>query len=99
MIDSHVHDDRKELFSDAPFVGMRDEDAPVIVGDELNAQKFTMLRGADVGAKVTIERMASSWTTRSLQSAVWSGWAAASCEGPTVESNSIVAAGAVVLQN
>lgn len=81
-----------------PFVCLRGEDKPVTVGDESNVQEFSMLHGADIGAKVTVGHGAVvDYATVDDECLV--GIGASVLKGAKIESNSIVAAGAVVLQD
>ena len=81
-----------------PFVCLRGDVGPVTVGDETNVQEFSMLHGAELGDEVTVGHGAvidfASVDDHSLV-----GMQSAVLSGATVESNCIVAANAVVLQD
>ena len=81
-----------------PFVCLRGDAGPVTVGDETNVQEFSMLHGAELGDEVTIGHGAvvdfAAVDDRTLV-----GMGSAVLSGATVESNCIVAANAVVLQD
>lgn len=81
-----------------PFVCLRGEDVPVTVGEGSNVQEFTMLHGADIGSSVTIGHgVVVDYATVGASSLI--GMGSSVLRGATVESNCIVAAGAVVLQD
>jgi len=81
-----------------PFVCLRGEDTPVTVGEESNVQEFTMLHGADIGAEVTVgHAVVIDYAT--VGDACLIGMGSSVLRGATVEPNSIVAAGTVVLQD
>lgn len=81
-----------------PFVCLRGDAGPVTVGDETNVQEFSMLHGADLGSEVTVGHGAvvdfASVDDHSLV-----GMQSAVLSGARVESDCIVAANAVVLQD
>lgn len=81
-----------------PFTCLRGEDEPTIVGEGTNVQEFTMLHGADLGDRVTVgHNVVVDYAE--IQDDVLVGMQSAVLSGATVESNSIVAAGSVVLQD
>ncbi|WP_435158431.1 gamma carbonic anhydrase family protein [Haladaptatus sp. DFWS20] len=81
-----------------PFVCLRGDGGPTIVGEETNVQEFAMLHGADLGEGVTVGHNAVvDYATVEDHSLI--GMQSAVLRGATVESNSIVAAGSVVLQD
>jgi carbonic anhydrase/acetyltransferase-like protein (isoleucine patch superfamily) len=81
-----------------PFVCLRGDGGPTVVGEDTNVQEFSMLHGATVGDRVTVGHNVvvdyadiADETLIGMQSAV--------LRGASVESNCIVAAGSIVLQN
>lgn len=81
-----------------PFTCLRGDGGPTVVGTETNVQEFTMLHGAVLGDQVTIgHNVVVDYATVEDHSLV--GMQSAVLRGATVESNCIVAAGAVVLQD
>ncbi|SFR68920.1 Carbonic anhydrase or acetyltransferase, isoleucine patch superfamily [Halogeometricum rufum] len=81
-----------------PFVCLRGDGGPVTVGEETNVQEFSMLHGATLGDEVTVgHNVVVDFATVGDHSLV--GMQSAVLKGATVESNCIVAAGSVVLQD
>lgn len=81
-----------------PFVCLRGDGASTTVGEESNVQEFSMLHGATIGNEVTIgHNVVVDYATVEDHALV--GMQSAVLRGATVESDSIVAAGAIVLQD
>lgn len=81
-----------------PFTCLRGDGGTTVVGSETNVQEFTMLHGAILGDEVTVgHNVVVDYATVEDHSLV--GMQSAVLRGATVESNCIVAAGAVVLQD
>jgi len=81
-----------------PFVCLRGDGAPTTVGEESTVQEFSMLHGATIGDEVTVgHNVVVDYATVKDHALV--GMQSAVLRGATVESNSIVAAGAIVLQD
>ncbi|SFL55863.1 Carbonic anhydrase or acetyltransferase, isoleucine patch superfamily [Halogranum rubrum] len=88
-------DERASLW---PFTCLRADGATTVVGRETNVQEFTMLHGAVLGDEVTVgHSVVVDYATVEDHSLV--GMQSAVLRGATVESNCIVAAGAIVLQD
>ncbi|GAA0243272.1 gamma carbonic anhydrase family protein [Haladaptatus pallidirubidus] len=87
--------DRASLW---PFVCLRGDRAPVHVGKETNVQEFTMLHGAELGDEVTVGHDAVI-DFATVQNHALVGMQSAILRGAIVESNCIVAANTVVLQD
>jgi carbonic anhydrase/acetyltransferase-like protein (isoleucine patch superfamily) len=86
--------DRSSLW---PFVCLRGDRGPVVVGEETNVQEFSMLHGAKLGDRVTVGHGAVvDFATVADDALV--GMGSHVLGGAHVESNCIVAANAVVLQ-
>lgn len=81
-----------------PFVCLRGDGGSTIVGDETNIQEFSMLHGAHVGDRVTIGHDVVV-DYAEVQDETLVGMGSAVLGGAVVESNCIVAAGSVVLQD
>jgi carbonic anhydrase/acetyltransferase-like protein (isoleucine patch superfamily) len=80
-----------------PFTCLRGDGGSVTVGDETNVQEFSMLHGADLGARVTVGHgVVVDYAT--VEESCLVGMNSCVLRDATVESGSIVAAGAVVLQ-
>ena len=81
-----------------PFVCLRGDVGPVTVGNETNVQEFTMLHGATLGDEVSVGHGAVvDFATVKDHSLI--GMGSSIMGGATVESDCIVAANAVVLQD
>lgn len=81
-----------------PFVCLRGDGGPTHVGEGTNVQEFSMLHGATVGDRVTVgHNVVVDYAE--IRDDVLVGMQSAVLRGATVESNSIVAAGSVVLQD
>lgn len=81
-----------------PFVCLRGDGGSTVVGDESNVQEFSMLHGAHVGDRVTIgHNVVVDYAE--IQDETLVGMGSAVLGGAVVESNCIVAAGSVVLQD
>lgn len=78
-----------------PFVCVRGDSGPAVIGDGTNVQEFTMLHGARLGDRVAVGHGAVvDYAT--VESDTLVGIHSSVLSGATVESNCIVAAGAVV---
>lgn len=81
-----------------PFTCLRGDSAPVRVGDESNVQEFSVLHGATVGEGVTVaHNVTVDYAT--VEDDVILGIGSVLLRGATVESASMVAAGALVGQD
>lgn len=79
-----------------PFVCLRGDGRSTRVGTETNVQEFSMLHGADIGDRVTVgHNVVIDYAE--IRDDVLVGMQSAVMGGATVESNSIVAAGSIVL--
>lgn len=88
-------EDRSSIW---PFVCLRGDGGPTTVGEGTNVQEFTMLHGATVGDRVTVgHNVVIDYAE--IKDDVLVGMQSTVLGGATVESNSIVAAGSVVLQD
>ena len=88
-------DERASLW---PFTCLRGDGGSTVVGAETNVQEFTMLHGAVLGDEVTVgHNVVVDYATVEDHSLV--GMQSAVLRGATVESDCIVAAGTVVLQD
>lgn len=81
-----------------PFVCLRADQAPTVVGEETNVQDFSMLHGADIGDRVTIgHNVVIDHAT--VEDHALIGMSSTIQMGATVESNSLVAAGSLVTED
>lgn len=80
-----------------PFVCLRGDDGPTVVGEESNVQEFTMLHGATVGDRVTVGHgVVVDYATVESDSLV--GMSSTIQRGAVVESESLVAANSLVME-
>lgn len=81
-----------------PFVCLRGEREPVVVGNETNIQEFSMLHGATIGDGVTVgHNVVIDYATVEDRALV--GMSSTLQQGAVVESGSIVAPGCVVTED
>jgi carbonic anhydrase/acetyltransferase-like protein (isoleucine patch superfamily) len=86
--------DRSSLW---PFVCLRGDSGPTVVGDKTNVQEFSMLHGATIGDRVTIgHNVVVDYATVKDDSLV--GMSATVQKDALVESNCLVAAGSLVTE-
>ncbi|MDY7082084.1 MAG: gamma carbonic anhydrase family protein [Halobacteria archaeon] len=78
-----------------PFVCIRGDVGPTVVGDESNIQDHTMLHECEIGERVTVGHNCVIDQSE-VEDDCLIGISSSVLRGATVESNSIVAAGAVV---
>lgn len=78
-----------------PFVCLRGDGGPVIIGADSNVQEFSMLHGTEIGARVTVGHNATlDYAIVGDDSLI--GIGSMVLDGATVEPGSIVAAGCLV---
>jgi carbonic anhydrase/acetyltransferase-like protein (isoleucine patch superfamily) len=81
-----------------PFTCLRGDGGATVVGDETNVQEFSMLHGATLGDEVTVgHNVVVDYATVADHSLI--GMGSRVLRGATVESECLVAAGSVVLQD
>jgi carbonic anhydrase/acetyltransferase-like protein (isoleucine patch superfamily) len=81
-----------------PFVCLRADREPTVVGEDTNVQEFSMLHGADVGDRVTVGHNVVIDHAR-IGDDVLVGMSSTVQLGAEVESNALVAAGSLVTED
>jgi carbonic anhydrase/acetyltransferase-like protein (isoleucine patch superfamily) len=80
-----------------PFVCLRGDGGPTLVGDQTNIQEFSMLHGANIGDRVTIgHNVVVDYATVEDDSLV--GMSSTVQKDAIIESNCLVAAGSLVTE-